>query len=570
MADGALDGAADGASVQFRVSAGAPPSDASLLPGAPVVAKVGGSAEAGIKKAFADFRAHFPAAMCHARIVPVDEVVTLLMYYREDRELVRLMLDDAEAARLDRLWDELEYVSQEPLRLVTGYEQLWQFATQDSDPTKIEPLEPGIRADAEKFAALLAASEPKHLDALVAFAARAYRRPLAAAEAQGLRDLYAALRGQKLPHDEAFRLTLARLFAAPAFLYRLEKPAPGPGSGPVDDWELATRLSYFLWSSLPDDELRAAAARGDLRDPAMLAAQARRMLADDKARRLAVEFACQWLHLRDFDENDEKSAQQFPEFASLRGPMYEEAIQFFADLIQSGGSALSILDADHTFVNAELAAHYGIPGVDGAGWRRVEGVRARGRGGVLGFAAVLAKQSGASRTSPILRGNWLTETLLGEHLPKPPKGVPPLPDEAPPEGLTTRQMVERHVSDPDCAGCHRRVDNYGFALEGYDPVGRRRDTDAGRPVDTATTLPDGTAVDGMAALRDYLARQRQGDFLRQFSRKLLGFALARAVQLSDRPLLDEMVAALEQNEFKIGAAVEKIVQSRQFREIRGE
>src|SRR5262249_2824088 len=215
------------------------------------------------------------------------------------------------------------------------------------------------------------------------------------------------------------------------------------------NWELANRLSYFLFSSLPDRELTEAAAAGRLIDPDVLVAQAGRMLRGPRIRRLATEFACQWLHIYDFEALDEKSERHFPEFAALRGDMYEEAIRFFTDLFQRDASILEIWDADHTFVNEALAKFYEIPGIEGPDWRRVEGARKNSRGGLLGFAATLAKQSGASRTSPILRGNWVSEVLLGEKLPRPPKDVPRLPeDETATEGLTVRQLVERHSSDP--------------------------------------------------------------------------------------------------------------------------
>jgi hypothetical protein len=196
-------------------------------------------------------------------------------------------------------------------------------------------------------------------------------------------------------------------------------------------------------------------------------------------------------------------------------------------------------------------------------------VRAQGRGGVLGFGATLAKQSGASRTSPILRGNWLSETLLGERLPRPPKGVPVLPEEAP-AGLTERALIERHSGDPKCAGCHARIDPFGFALERYDAIGRLRAKDAaGLAIDTRTRTADGTELDGLDGLRNYLLTIRREAFERQFCRKLLGFALGRSVQLSDQPLIEEMLKQFAANEHRVGTAVELIVRSRQFREIRG-
>ena len=535
---------------------------------APLLATEGGAARQELLRSAQAFRELFPAALCYASVVPVDEVVTLTLFYREDEALRRLMLDDAAAAEIDRLWSDLRFISQDALLQVESFESLYQFATQDANPKAFEPLREPIKRRAAEFQQELLAAEPKHVDAVVRLAADAWRRPLKDGEADQLRALYQDLRKQELPHDLAVRRLIARVLVSSEFLYRGEKAAAGEKAAPVNDWELASRLSFFLWSSAPDAELRALAASGKLHEPEVLAAQMRRMVKDAKSERLAREFGCQWLHVRDVATLDEKSERHFPTFVSLRGDMQEEAERFFADLFQQDRPVLSLINADHVFVNGPLARHYGLK-VTGEGWQRVDGVRAQGRGGVLTFAATLAKQSGASRTSPILRGNWLSEVLLGEKLPRPPKDVPILPETAP-QGLTERQLIEKHSSDPACARCHQRVDPFGFALEGFDAIGRTRSKDAaGLDIDTRTVLPGGVAVDGLNGLRDYLLTRRQDDFLRQFSRKLLGYALGRAVQLSDKPLLDAMVARLKAGEGRVSGALELIVLSSQFREVRG-
>ena len=349
------------------------------------------------------------------------------------------------------------------------------------------------------------------------------------------------------------------------FLYKREQPAAGKEATAVSSVELASRLSYFLWSSTPDVELLRLAQSGELASPEVLVAQTRRLLKDDRVRRLAEHFACQWLHIRDFDEVVEKNEKLYPEFMALRSDMREESVRFFKDMFQHDGSVLGLLDADHTFLNEALAKHYGIEGVAGAEWRRVDGLRAKKRGGVFGMATVLASQSGVTRTSPILRGNWVYETLLGEKLPKPPPNVPQLPDDVP-EGLTARQLIEQHSSVPECARCHELIDPYGFALEQYDTIGRLRPT----KVDTKTTVFTGAAIDGVDGLRDYLLNDRGDDILRQFCKKLLGYALGRETQLSDNSLLDAMQEALKANGFRFSTAVEAIVTSAQFREIRGQ
>lgn len=501
---------------------------------APIIVNDASESRGRFEAAFDEFRALFPITLCYTRIVPVDEVVTLTLFYREDEALRRLMLSEAEARGLDHAWDELLFVSDAPLKQVDAFEQLWQFATQDAKPSAFEPMrEPILQAAAKFKEQQKAAIEPQKA-AVLAFAEKAWRRPLTQKEQTSLR---------------AFdpRLMLVRVLTSPAFLYRGEKALAK--TGPVSPQELATRLSYFLWSSAPDEELRSS----DLSD---LIDQARRMLKSDKVRRLALEFGCQYLHVRDVATLDEKSERHFPSFLDLRDDMQEEVTRFFIDLIQNNRSILSLLDADHTFVNAELAQHYGIESK--SDWQRIDGLHAQGRGGILGFAATLAKQAGASRNSAILRGTWLTEVLLGEKLPIPPKGVPVLPEE-PPTNLTERQLIERHSRDENCMGCHKRIDPFGFALEGFDAIGRSR------KADTKTTLPDGTVVDGLNDLRDYLLTKRREDFTRQFCRKLLGYALGRSVQLSDKPLIEQMM----KSDLRFGTVVELIVQSRQFREVRG-
>jgi hypothetical protein len=521
-------------------------------------------------KALRDFRELFPPALCYARIVPVDEVVTWRLFYREDHELQRLMLNDQQAAELNRLWDELLFVSQEPLKLQVALEQLSEFATQDA-PELVKafaPLHEPVRQRAEAFKQQMVASEPSHVAGVLRFADRAWRRPLVPAEHQALHSLYDHLRGDGIAHEEAMRLLLARVLTSPEFLYKLEQAHAGTQAAPVSPLELATRLSYFLWSSLPDDTLRTEAESGELMGDESLIRHTHRMLDDSRTRRLAIHFACQWMHIRDFDQNNDKNESLYPEFAALRGPMYEEAVRFFEDLFRRDGSVMEILNASHTFVNAPLANHYGLErtmaDTPDEAWHRVEHVNEQGRGGVLGMAAVLASQSGASRTSPILRGNWVYETLLGQRLPRPPANVPQLPAELP-SGLSERAMIEQHSRDAACAKCHVQIDPFGFALEQYDAIGRKRPV----AMDTMTELPDGKKVAGIEGLKDYLVHDRREDFVRQFCRKLLGYALGRELMLSDEPLLDEMQQRLAAENYRVRVAVEAIVASPQFRSVRG-
>ena len=472
-------------SVQAFVTLTRPELPTTLESALPILTPDRGESRERIEASMAEFRELFPAALCYTRIVPVDEVVTLTLFYREDEHLRRLLLDTQQAAHLDRLWHELHYVSQDALTLVDAFEQLWQYATQDADPSAFEPLRQPILDRAEEFRQELLDTQSAHVEAVLRFAGLAFRHELEPETADDLRQLYRNLRSEDITHEDAIRLLLARVLVSPAFLYRTERSrtnevetnraeaATGLRTHPVSDWELATRLSYFLWSSLPDEALREMASAGRLSDPESRVRQTHRMLTDERVRRLATEFACQWLHVYEFDTLDEKSESIFPTFATLRSAMYEELIRFFTDLFQRNGSVLEILDADHTFVNEPLARHYGFSAIDGPDWQRITGLKERGRGGVLGMSAILAKQSGASRTSPILRGNWICEAILGDPLPKPPKGVPQLPDIVP-TGLTERQMIEQHSSSAACAKCHARIDPLGFALEAFDAIGTDR------------------------------------------------------------------------------------------------
>ncbi len=277
----------------------------------PILTQEGSSARHRFEQAFTEFRDLFPPALCYSKIVPVDEVVTLTLFYREDEPLRRLMLTDAEASRLDAVWDELHFIGRDPLTLVDAFRQLMEFATQDGDPSVFEPLRKPIMDRADRFRQQQLDAEPHHVNAVVEFASRAWRRPLSSDDEQQLRSLYQRLRKEELPHEDAVRLLVARVLVAPDFLYRMEVIPAGRASAPVSGHEVATRLSYFLWSSAPDEELRRAAAAGELQGADGVAAQARRMLADPKVRRLATEFGCQWLHVYDFDQLNEKSERHF-------------------------------------------------------------------------------------------------------------------------------------------------------------------------------------------------------------------------------------------------------------------
>ena len=539
-----------------------------------VVAMPGGPGFAELKKGTEEFRGIFPLFLCYPNVVPTDEVVTLKMFHREDDSLIKLFLNEEQTARINTLWRDHRFISRQPVAENAYLPQFIGFVTQDQPKemvTYFENQRPAFKKRADDFIKEYAATSANDLDELLDFASKAFRRPLRSVETSELKTLYQTIRKKGADHEESVRGVLTRILIAPSFLFRIESAPPGKPPARVNDWELATRLSYFLWSSMPDDELRKLATAGQLHEPKVLTAQMQRMLADSRVRSLAVEFGTQWIHVRGFDDLKEKNERLFPTFdAGLKQAIHEESIRFFQDLFQGDRRVTDVLNADATFLNEALAKHYGIPGVTGPEWRRVEGVKKYGRGGVLGLASVQTKQAGASRTSPILRGNWVVETLLGEKLPRPPANVPLLPEVEGADKLTMRQLVEKHTSVAECAVCHVRIDPFGYALEKYDPIGRLREKDlSGMAVDVKSRIKDGTEFEGIDGLRDYLLTKKKDVVVRLFCKRLVGYALGRSVTLSDTFLLDAMVSELNKNDGRVTAALRAIVLSPQFTMVRG-
>ncbi len=537
-------------------------------------------------------------------------------YFRDDAPLSELVLDESDRQELDGLWRELDFVTLVPIRQYKDFiffERAeppqpiggpdFDFArSEDKDATseaKMARLRDAILARARQkgaedealraietyFAEMSARihrveqdrrdAEPRHLEALLRLAARAYRRPLAPAERDQLLASYRDLRQKdELGHEDAIRDLVAGLLMSPQFLFRYDPPGPGERPSPLSDHALAGRLSYFLWSSMPDEELLSRADAGDLHEPKVIVEQARRMLRDPRARGLATEFAGNWLDFRRFDEHNGVDRGRFSSFTNdLRRAMAEEPLRFFIDVAANDRSILEFVEADHTFVNPALARHYGmpVPTVGPDEWVRVDGAHRYGRGGVLPMSAFLTANSPGLRTSPVKRGYWVVRRLLGEQIPPPPPDVPELPkDEASSGDLTLPQLLARHRSNESCAGCHRRFDSIGLAFEGYGPIGERRDRDlGGRPVETKATFPDGREGEGLDGLRRYLAERRQSDFVDNFCRKLLAYALGRTLLLSDDLTIQAMRARLASDGHRFGGLVETIVTSPQFLTKRG-
>jgi hypothetical protein len=560
----------------------------------------------------------------------------IMGYYRDDLPLIQLILDDNGKQELDRLWNEFDYIADYSARTWTQYyfnqsgevfgkgaesgsERPTDHAVTDTavifkmrdvylakaaaDPSNDPAAAEAIRDHFDQLNATLrrleeerADAEPRQLEMLLQFAARAYRRPLTPAERAQLLEYYHQDRTQnQLSHEDALRGAITGVLMEPDFLYRLDMNADGDlqnaprtasvakgashavvlktstavPSEPLTSYALASRLSYFLWASMPDEELLRHAAANDLQKPAVLLAQAHRMMKDDRVRGLATEFTGNWLAFRLFETNNAVDRARFPQFNNdLREAMFQEPIRYVEDTIQNNRSVLDLLYGDYTFVNPVLAKHYGIPGVAGDAdhWVRVDNAQQYGRGGLLPMSVFMTQNSPGLRTSPVKRGNWVVQKVLGIRVPPPPPVVPELQSDESKSDLPVRDMLARHRSNPFCAACHQRFDSFGLAYEGYGPIGDVRTKDlAGRPVDTAVTYPGGINGVGFQGLRDFIHDHRQDQFISNLSRKLLTYALDRSLQLSDEALVDTMQTNLAAQGDRFDALVETIVLSPQFR-----
>jgi len=406
-------------------------------------------------------------------------------------------------------------------------------------------------------------------------ATRAYRRPISDQELARLLKLVAAARAQGDGFEASLQLALQAILVSPHFLFRVELDAEANGVGPIralNEYELASRLSYFLWSSMPDDELFDLAAGGKLRDN--LDRQVRRMLGDPKSKALIENFAGQWLQLRNL-ELAAPDKSQFPAFDDdLRRAMRTESEMFFETIVREDRSVLELLDADFTFVNARLARHYGLEGVEGDQFRRVSlsaggsQVAVQARGGVLTQAAMLTVTSNPTRTSPVKRGKWVLENILGTPPPAPPPNVPMLRDDAKAMAAgTLRQRMEQHRKDPNCAVCHKEMDALGFALENFDAVGAWRTKDGAFPIDATAQLPDGRSFNGPRELKSVLRGSKE-QFARCLAEKLLTYAIGRGVEPYDRPAVDGIVNAAKSGDYKFSTLVLGIVHSDPFQKRR--
>ena len=397
-------------------------------------------------------------------------------------------------------------------------------------------------------------------------ARRAYRRPVTDADVNTLMAFYDAGRDEG-GFERGVQEALARLLVSPQFLFRVERDPVDVDEGGVyaiSDLELASRLSFFLWSSIPDDELLEAAESGALREPGVLAAQVSRMLADPRASALARNFGGQWLFVRNLRAID-PDASAYPEFDdNLREAFGRETELFLEHQIRDDRPLVELLTADHTYLNERLARFYGVPNVYGAHFRRVRMPDPR-RAGLLGHASILTVTSYATRTSPVVRGKYLLDNILGAPPPPPPPNVPALEETgAAGEGASIREQMEQHRQSPACASCHQRMDPLGFALENFDGIGQWRDADGGAPIDASGVLPDGTAFTGPADFREALL-DRRGEFVRTVTEKLLTYALGRAVGAHDMPAVRRILSESAADDHRWSSLILGIVESQPFR-----
>ena len=402
---------------------------------------------------------------------------------------------------------------------------------------------------------------------LTAFLPRAWRHPVTTGDVQALVRIYdRAVKRNNVTHEDALHLAYAAALTSPNFIFRVEESHGGRDPWALSPYEMASRLSYFLWSSMPDDILMASAKEGKLSQPAELQAQARRMLADPRAQFFISQFVGQWLGTAALRDGQGPDAKQFPAYdEALRSAMIEEPVAFMQSLIREDRSLLDLIDCDYAYVNAELARLYDLGSSPGEGFQRVQVSDGR-RGGLVGMAGVLAATSRPSRTSPVLRGKWILQELLSTPPPPPPPVVPPLPEATGDLAkMDLRHRLERHRADPACNGCHQRIDPLGFGLENFDALGRWRDHgDQGEQLETVGTLPSGETFNGPQELKKLLMKRKER-IVTTVVERMLSYALGRGIERYDRPSVRRIVTALAADGYKARTMIAEIVASLPFR-----
>jgi AraC-like DNA-binding protein len=541
---------------------------------------------------------------------------SMMGYFRDDQPLYELILSTEEQKQLDLLWNELDFISQVPVRQYAGH--LWFERAEASFLN--DPRFDFVRAEdkaasrpdmIQKFASVyqsklkemlaevrvveaveyyfehmnqrlrqlekeLQIAEPKQIESLLNLLEPMFRRTVSEAERENWRWFYAQIRA--LPtadHRSALEDTLVAMLLSPQHLYRWDLRTDSFNTVALNSQELASRWSFLLWTSAPDSNLRNAADAGVLTDQEGIHQQFQRMIHDERFEGMVREFLGNWLDFRRFESHNGVDRSQYPDFDNrLRQAMFEEPIHYFIDLVRRDGRMIELIESDHSIVNKSLADYYGFEGFDEQSlqeWQRVSGVKSSQRGGLLSMGVFLTQNSPGLRTSPVKRGYWVVRRILGERIPAPPPNVPELPNSERDLGtLTLREALEKHREHPSCAGCHARFDSFGLLLEGFDPIGRTREKDlAGNSISTMAKLPDGNDAQGIAGLQHYVAKNRGDDFRRHFCETLVAFGLGRTLILSDRLLVDEMMTAMREQDDRIQAAFLVLLKGAPFQRKRG-
>jgi hypothetical protein len=508
--------------------------------------------------------------MAFRRTLAPDESVQTL---RNDLDKVPLPVEAPKALPLDILVDgvRVKQVSVPSYRLSPRYAQQ-NFPRDVLQIDVAGPYDPSAKDDTPSRKRIflchprVASAETACARKIItALAHRAYRRPVGETDVAPLMKLYASERAAS-DFDHGIAAAVEGVLVAPQFLFLVESDPAGstPGSvHRVSDLELASRLSFFLWSSIPDDTLLKVAEQGKLATPAAIEAQVTRMLADPRADALTKNFAGQWLYLRNLDQQ-RPDISVYPAFdARLRAAMARETEMFFGYVLHNNRSLLDFIAADYTFLNQRLAAHYGIPGVSGTAFRKVTLDPAWHRGGLLGQASILTVTSYGNHTSVVKRGKWVLENILAAAPPPPPPDVPALQETHDGRKLTAREQLEMHRANPACASCHVKMDPIGFALENFDAVGGWRKQDAGQIIDAAAVLPDGTKFAGFDGLQQILLA-RKDEFAGAFTRRLLTYALARGLIAQDMPTVRRIAAKAAGDDYRIQTIIKGIATSAPF------
>jgi hypothetical protein len=507
-----------------------------------------------------------------------DAFDTQVKYHRDDQFFAETMIDAKLKLRLDQAWTDLltsfDYHDQY-LDLLAEHFKIKLKSKKMADLTGTElavmPAEARHYIEPQwmeyrRVVAAEKAAEPGHVEDCLKFASAAWRRPLTQIEKDGLRGFYRQTMESEKDHTKAIKALLARVLVSPAFLYRVELPADQAAVKQLNDWEMASRLSFFLWSSIPDEELRRAALAGELTNPPLLRVQVKRMLADRKARRLSAEFFGQWLGFYRFDQYKGVDTSRFPEFTEdVRAAMYDESVSFCEYIIRHDRPVSELLNADYTFLNKTLAAYYGVKkDVKSGEMEKVDGANQFQRGGLLRLGTVLTTTSAPLRTSPVKRGDWVLRRILGTPTPPPPADAGSIPaDDKLFGGLSLKDKLESHKRNATCAGCHTRIDPLGFPLEAYDSTGRVRTSYGdGKPIDNTSKTIDNAQIAGTQGLLDYL-HTKDDQIRKTLAMKMIGYSLGRTILPSDYPLIDRLVGLGGDAHF--ADLVSEVVLSRQFR-----